>query len=344
MLASVSRISIVTVALLTVLQPVQGRWQPPHESNDFAFLEPWFLPDEKDRDALAQRAVVVHALPASRKQMSVIAASAVTISPEAFVARVRAIGDAKHGALVAGQFGDPPALDDLARLTVDQGDIDRLRLCRPGECALNLSDGEMSALQLALAPSAKTSAVQDAFRGVVLDRVRRYKSAGLAALPEYHDRRDPVQPRAVFSEILQQIPYLNTHVPSVAEYLERYPSTNADGASSLHWSKVIMNKKAVITVIHIAAFRPRPGPAVPVVLVAAKQVYASRYMNGELALWMLFARGDASPTYLVYVTRSQLDELGGAGTSVKRTVIETRVKREAADAMTKLRDRLERQP
>ena len=80
------------------------------------------------------------------------------------------------------------------------------------------------------------------------------------------------------------------------------------------------------------------------VLVAAKQVYAWRYMNGELALWMLFAGGHASPAYLVYVTRSQLDELGGAGTSVKRTVFETGVKREAADALAKLRDRLERQP
>ena len=80
----------------------------------------------------------------------------------------------------------------------------------------------------------------------------------------------------------------------------------------------------------------------PDVLVAGKQVYASRYMNGELSLTMLFGRGSRSSSYLVVMSRSDLDELGGTFGGLKRALFEGRVKGEAAQALTRLRDRLER--
>jgi hypothetical protein len=341
------RTIVLSVALLSVLEPLQARNQASIGTNDFAFLEPWFKVEKKDRDTLVQRGVVVRGLPASNRQIGVVATCAVDISADALVARVRAIGNVRSDELVAGRFGEPPALDDLAPMTLDQGDIDRLRSCRPGECALNLADSEMSDLQLALTRHSEAPTdVQDAFRRVILARLVRYQSGGLAALPEYHDRPDPVQPAAVSSEILQQMPYLKAHAPAVLKYLERFPITDrtSAAASSLHWSKVIMNNKPVVTVTHLTTFRPEPGPRVPTVLVSAKQVYASRYMNGELTLWMLFAPGDASSSYLVYVTRSQLDELGGSFSSVKRTAIESRIKDEVTGALAVLRDRLERRP
>ena len=83
------------------------------------------------------------------------------------------------------------------------------------------------------------------------------------------------------------------HIPAVAEYLKRFPFTDTTGAAtSQHWSKVIVNDKAVIAITHLTTFQPEPGPRVPTVLTVSKTVYASRYMNGELTLWMLFAPGD----------------------------------------------------
>jgi hypothetical protein len=169
-------------------------------------------------------------------------------------------------------------------------------------------------------------------------------AARMATVPEYHDRRKPVHPAAVFSGILQQTPYLTTHLPSVAAYLERFPFSDAAAESSLLWSKVMMNEKPVVMVTHLGIFRPSPGPNVPAVLIARKQVYASRYMNGELTLMMLFAGPADSPSYLVNVNLSELDELGGAFGGLKAAVIERAVKKQAADTVAALRDRLERAP
>ena len=135
------------------------------------------------------------------------------------------------------------------------------------------------------------------------------------------------------------------HLPAVAKYLERFPFTGPTGtATSLHWSKVMVNNKPVVAITHLTTFQPVPGPRVPTVLTVSQTVYASRYMNGELTLWMLFAPGDGSSSYLVYVTRSELDALGGAFSNLKRTAIEGRMKEAAAGALVSWRDRLERRP
>ena len=305
-------------------------------ADDLAFLQPWFTVERKDRDLLARRGVVVRALPAAQRQLSIMAICAVNAAPDALV-RSSSRGGTPSGTN-AGTFSPAPSLQDLSALTLDQGDVDRLRQCRPGSCALNLAGDEMSTLQRALGTS--PSAVHDAFRRVLLDRLHRYRSGGLAALPEYRDRRDPLQPATVFSSIVDQIPYLKTHVPAVANYLERFPSVEPAGVeSSLLWSKVTMNSKPVIMLTHRTTFKLQSSPIVPAVLVVAKQVYASRYMNGELSLTMMFG---GSPGYLVVVSRSDLDELGGMFSGLKRSMFEGRIEEEAVKALTALRDRLER--
>ena len=139
------------------------------------------------------------------------------------------------------------------------------------------------------APAASAEG-QRAFRAVVLDRLRRYQSGGLASLPDYHKSGRTRPPGRDLSDLLRQTPYLKTSVPEAADYLDRFPARETNSGSwSLVWSKVMMNGKAVVMVNHLSVFRPKPGPNVPTVLMAAKQVYASRYMNGQLALTMLFA-------------------------------------------------------
>lgn len=337
MLRSLLGVAIVSVTLLAPSPP--GRTSGP--AVDFAFLQPWFDPTPDEREQLANRAVFVRALDAEGTQMSVIAVCAVAISPDAFVSRVRTIGRVHRAEMAAGRFSDPPIVDDLAALTLDDGDLDRLRRCQPGDCRLNLADEEMAAIQSALPTP---SQAQQAFRDVVLGRVARYRSGGLAALPDYHDRGEPVHPAAIFSEILQRSPFLTARLPAAAAFLARYPdSDTARTESFLHWSKVIMNGKAVVLVNHVGIFQPIGGREIPRVLVVGKQVFASRYMNGELTLTMLFAGADDSSTYLVHVDRSDLDAFTGSFRGIRRAVIERRVRAEAADALVALRDRLERE-
>ena len=336
---------ILSICLVSLLGLLQAGEQTTDATSDFAFLQPWFDLRRDERAKLVQRRVVVRGLQGHGKQIGVIAASAIAMSPDAFISRVRAAGGLKSPDALGGRFDDPPALENLARLSLDEGDLDRLRRCRPGDCRLNLSDHEISGVRQALAANSggSTSQANQVFRQVVLDRARRYQSGGLKSLPDYHDRREPVRPAVIFSEILQQTPYLKSDVPGIAAYLEQFPFGDAAGSeSSLQWSRVMINDKAVVMVTHLSIFRPPPGPRVPTVLVAGKQVYASRYMNGELTLTMLFAGTGGSPAYLVHVHRSQLDELEGTFSGLKRSVIEGRIKEAAARTLGALRDSLER--
>ena len=332
------------VLFLNLFGPSQSGRPTNGGKDDLAFLRPWFEVQRNDREQLQHRGVVVRGLPAGDRQIGVIAACAIVVSPDAFVARVLTAGERKGSEPTAGRFDDPPTLDNLAGLSLDEGDLERLRQCRPRDCRLNLANDEMSAVQIGLrtpAPAASAEG-QRAFRAVVLDRLRRYQSGGLASLPDYHDRAEPVRPAAIFSDLLRQTPYLKAYVPEAAEYLDPFPASDTNsGSSSLVWSKVMVNGKAVVMVNHLSVFRPKPGPNVPTVLMAAKQVYASRYMNGRLALTMLFAGAAGSPGYLVHVNRSELDELGGAFSGLKRSLIEGRIKQEASAALAALRDRLE---
>ena len=188
----------VGLALFTLLDPPSAL-QSGNPAKDLAFLEPWFTPTRGERQRLTTRGVVVRALPSDGKQIAVLGACAIAISPEAFVNRVRTAWDVDGEERAAGRLGDPPAVADLARLFLDEGDIDRLRRCRPGDCRLNLSDREIAAVRSSLAKSASgSSEVQDVFRNVIVDRARQYLSGGLPALPDYHDRSDPASPAKVF--------------------------------------------------------------------------------------------------------------------------------------------------
>jgi len=338
---------VCTAGFLSLLGPLLAGEQLNPQANDFPFLKPWFEMRARERETLLERGVVVRILPADNRDIRVIAACALRITPAAFVARVRAAGDVKRTELSAGRFSEPPAIDDLATLSLDQSDIDRIGLCRPGDCRFNMADEEMSMLQGAFATRANVSAAegQQAFRRLVLNRVTRYLSGGLDALPDYHDRPDPVRPDVVFARLMQRSPYLTTHVPDVAAFLQGPPTAEIAGAESLLlWSKVVMNKKPVVMVTHLGIFRPQANAETPSVLVVAKQVYASRYMDGELNLTMLFEGANGSPSYLVHVRRSDVDTLGGRFAWLKRAAIEGGVKAEAAKGLAALRDRLESKP
>lgn len=311
-------------------------------SGGLSFLRPWVVLEPEDHTILAQRGVVVRSLPASDQQIAVIAVCPIALTADAFLTRFIPSAYMGRSEQKAGRFGSPPSLSDLAGLSLDQADIERLRECVSGDCALNLSDSEISAMQRVLTPQSRGKAADanQVFREVILNRLRHYQSGGLAAVPEYHDRSDPLRPSLVFAEILHQTPYLRANMPDVLAYLEHFPKVAAkDAQSSILWSKMTMNGKPVVLVTHVTTFRLNRTPLVPEAMLAGKQIYASRYMNGDLTLTMLFP---GTPSYLVHINRSHLDALRGSFRGLKRAALEGAIKAEVVEALMKLRDRLER--
>jgi hypothetical protein len=80
----------------------------------------------------------------------------------------------------------------------------------------------------------------------------------------------------------------------------------------LYWSKETFARKPVISVTRVAIMRGNGRSPFPEVLIASKQVFATHYTNGSLAVTMLLLDPPgSSPRYLAYVNRSAVDVVGG---------------------------------
>src|SRR5688572_3790687 len=117
MVAAVPRM-VVAVALFSMFGPLDARRQTT-ASDDLLFLQPWFEPDRRVRQTLAERGVVARALDASRQQISVIAVCPIDVAPGDLISSVDALGSVRRDVLTVGRFHEPPAIGDLAQLSLD---------------------------------------------------------------------------------------------------------------------------------------------------------------------------------------------------------------------------------
>ena len=65
--------------------------------------------------------------------------------------------------------------------------------------------------------------MQNAFRGLVLERLLAYRARGQEGIPPYEDLSEPVDLKTEFSGIVRNSHYLTERMPQFAAYLEGYP-------------------------------------------------------------------------------------------------------------------------
>jgi hypothetical protein len=245
--------------------------------------------------------------------------------------------------LAIGRFSDPPIIDDLSTLELDDDELSDIRKCRPGRCGLKLSATEMTELQRAAVDAGPEwkPAVQRAFRRTVLRRVQAYQVDGHQAVPPYENHGGPVRPAVTFAAILAHSTFLTDRVPQFAEHLTNYPRTRLPEVESfVYWSKERLAGKAIISATHVNILRHRDA-SLPDALVAGKQIFATHYVNASLGLTAILPGAVGSHSYLAYLNRSEVDALGGVFGGLVRWVVQRRLKGEAADVLRGLRERLE---
>jgi len=313
-------------------------------ADPFAFFGPSVVVSADDWRQFDRGEPIARVLPGNNRQIAIFAAIPVHIDGDRLVAWIRQIAEMKKSKYVQAirRFSDPPTIDDLAALSLDDKDLAEIRQCRPADCALKLTGAEMRQLQRA-ADDAGTKwqpALQDAFRRLVLQRVEAYLHGGHAALGRYEDEEGRESLEARFSLLMQQSEFLTRGLPPFARYLAQYPQVAMPGVESfVYWSKEGVAGKPIVSATHVSIVRHSEG-ALPDVIVAGKEIFATHYVNASLGLTALM-RGSNGQNYLVYLNRSEVDVLGGIFGGLVRMVMGRRLKTEAADVLRGLRHRLE---
>jgi hypothetical protein len=126
----------------------------------------------------------------------------------------------------------------------------------------------------------------------------------------------------------------------LATYLERFPASRLPGAESfLYWSKELYAWKPMITLTHVTIVQSAGTNGTLEALVAARDIYSSRYTSGSLTLTLLFRAPDApSRHYLVYINRTWVDGVR----ALWRPIVEHRIKKQARTIFADVRTRIER--
>ena len=315
------------------------------EEDPFAFFHPAIVISPDERRQLDQGEPVARIVHDGRG-VGVFAVVATQVDGDRLVAWMRQIDQLKKSRFVVaiGRFSDPPRIEDLEMLTLDNPDLSASRTCRPGDCALKLSAPEITLLRDTVSTAGEDwrPAVQDAFRHVVLHRVRRYVEEGQSAFEPYADKRRPVSPAAAFSALLERAPVLTRTLPAFTRYVAEYPHARmSDVESFIYWSKERFDGKAIVSATHVSIVRGGDDRRLPDAVVAGRSLFATHYMNASLGLTAVLRGRAGGPSYLAYINLSDVDVVQGFLGGLVRSVIERRMRNEASSTLIALRRRLE---
>jgi len=309
----------------------------------FAFFQPSVSLTVDERQRLDRGEAIARTLSGQDREVAVFAAVRVHVDGDRLVAWVRRIEELKRSSYVTaiGRFSEPPRIADLEGLALDDEDLSEIQACRPARCGLHLSANEINDLQRAASDAGKDwkPAVQRAFRGVLLARVAAYRAGGQTALAPYENRLDPVSPDKELTAAIDHSAFLAKHVPQLVDRLMRYPREATPNVESFfYWSKERLAGRTIVDISHVSILRSA-DPALPDALVAGKEIFATRYVTASLGVTAIMPGGSAN--YLVYVNRSEVDVFGGIFGGLVRWFVERRVRAEAGEVLSGLRQRLE---
>ena len=227
------------------------------------------------------------------------------------------------GILEMGSFRNPPLLDDLQALTIENRDIEDLRQCVVGDCQVKLSARMIERLQKEVEWAASDYRIQvtQLLKQILLEYVRDYLIRGDAVLIQYDDKSKGIHLADEQRELMAASSYDSlADIKDDARGLSK--SDVALVESALVWSKIKFGLKPVFAINHIMIYK-RPQNIGAQILIVSKQIYANHYFDSSLALTAFLNVPDPAPkSYLLYENRSRLDGLEGPFGKIKRGLIE----------------------
>jgi hypothetical protein len=244
-----------------------------------------------------------------------------------------------------GRFSRPAVLADVKDLALDRDEIETLRSCRPGDCDLRLPATALETLRSRVDWTAPDVGVRvnALVRQAAVDYVNAYLARGDEALVTYGDRRDPLSLKDQWWGLLAASKSFYQYSPALAGYLGNFPKAPLAGARDvLYWIRENYGRKPVLSLVHTVVYESPDQPDRTV--IAQKQIYASHYYEGSLAIAVVIGamEGGRPVSYVVYGNRSRGDLLKGGFGGLRRSIANDQAHKAAEQTLTTMKTALEK--
>ena len=278
----------------------------------------------------------------NRREVATLGIVRIETSPSRYVERFADIVSFKRAeeVLQIGTFGNPPQLQDVASLNIDDADLKRLRECRVEDCDVRLAADGIEHVRREIdwhAPDASRNASRLVLR-LLVDYVDRYRQSGTAAAMEYADRAPRLHVGREFESLLDAETLTSDYAPRLRRHLLEYPTSSAEKTTDfVYWSKELVRGRPVISITHVATAAAIDDSPVAYA-IGSKQIYAMHYYDASLGLTLLVPdRTAALPaTYVVYLNRSRIDLFDGMFGGVIRRIVAGRARTLVAEQLQRL--------
>jgi hypothetical protein len=284
---------------------------------------------------LQQGETVVKVFPTDdQREVAVCGVVRLNVVAEQFLQSFRETIDRKTNPAILeiGRFSHTPTLHDLQGLTLDSADIDDLKECVVGRCAVKLSRAMIGRFQTEVDWQSADYRVQanNLFKRMLLEYVTNYLNRGDEALIEYVDKETLISVAREQQNLLigaAYLPHKSGHLikDSYSKSLFRPVET------ALVWSKMNLGLKPVTSINQITIFKNEAETG-PQVFVLSKQLYANHYFDSSIALTTFVKTLDGG-SYLYYENRSLADGLGGPFGKIKRGIVEAKATKGLSDIL-----------
>jgi hypothetical protein len=276
-----------------------------------------------DLEQLRAGQAVTKTAPIEGPEMAVFGAVRIPDDKERLVRWIRDIEGFRKAADVgvSRKLSSPPAINDFGDLSLDASELAALQQCKPGDCALRVGDRAIARFQADVDWSAADAGRRANLltRQLLLGYTEAYLRGGDRALGAAHNEGQPRLVSDGFHALIQAATNLHALDSPLATYLERYPTAPSVPVEEfLYWAKGGLGPEPSITLHHLVIQRDQGSG----ILIADKQLYASRYVDASLLVLWLAPPPDGKGYYLLAGLRARSTMLEGFMARMLRSRIE----------------------
>ena len=292
--------------------------------------------DQQRSDLLAGKIVTKDFDEGSDKEMSILVALKAPVSlarGREFWREVRVL-DADEDLLAVGRIDlDQDASETLAEVAFsaeEGGEIRGLLDVKPGS-DFNLSEAEIarfSTLAKGLSrggcerDAACRSAVNEAYRAMLAERLAAYREGGVEAVATYaRGRGKTADPAEEMRLAAAQMPLVREHAPDIYRAWLEYPRAQPEGSQhQFLWLKRNVEGRPTFVLTHRAIYETDGA-----IFSAERHFYVGQFYNSLQMASYTTALGSGSVHFLL--NRTSTDLVAGFGTSAKKMVGRSKVRK-----------------